>query len=354
MNTTTASISTSTGSSQTDYDVIVIGGSYAGLSGALQLGRARRRILVVDAGQRRNRFASNSHGFLTRDGEPAAAIAAKGRADVAAYPSVEWHDGLALDARVDGDGFVVDLGNGAHARGRRIVLATGVRDELPAIAGLAERWGQSVFHCPYCHGYELDQGRIGVLASSPMSLHQAQMLPDWGQVTFFTNGVCPLDSAQLADLAQRGVQVEHTLIDRIDATATVVLQDGRRADMDGLFTFGRLHLASPIAQQLGCAIDQGPLGSLIRTDEMRQTTVPGVFAAGDAIRNAGNVANAVLDGAMAAISAHRSLLFGITPFQASPQAAAQAEAQAAVQAAAPAAAALPMPAAADQARPAHA
>lgn len=301
-----------------DFDVIVIGGSYAGLSGALQLARARRRVLVVDAGQRRNRFAGDSHGFLTRDGQPAAAIAAEGRAQLAAYPTVRFYDGMARGARTAGDsegnGFSVELDDGTRVDAARLLLATGVRDELPSIPGLAERWGKSVFHCPYCHGYELDKGRIGVIASSPMSLHQAQMLPHWGRVTLFANEVCPLDAEKQADLDRRGVAVEHARVERIEERATVILADGRRLEMDGLFTFGRLHMASPVAEGLGCALDDGPLGAYIRTDDTRQTTVPGVFAAGDAIRNAGNVAMAVADGAMAGVGVHRSLLFGVAPF----------------------------------------
>ena len=226
---------------------------------------------------------------------------------------MRWHDGLALTAQAEGDGFRVELDDGRVVHAARLLLATGVRDELPPVPGLAERWGRSVFHCPYCHGYELDEGRIGVIASGPMSVHQAQMLPHWGQVTLFTNDVCPLDEAQLADLDARGVRVEHAPIERIGDTATVVLADGRQVEMDGLFTFGHLHMASPIAAQLGCALDDGPLGDFIRTDETRQTTVPGVFAAGDAIRNAGSVAMAVADGAMAGVGVHRSLLFGVAP-----------------------------------------
>lgn len=313
MNTTPSHLAATT-----DYDAIVIGGSYAGLSAALQLARARRRILVVDAGQRRNRFAADSHGFLTRDGQSAAGIAAEGRANVAAYPTVAWHDGTARAARRDGDGFVVELdgaGPGVGtARAARLILATGVRDELPQVDGLAERWGKSVFHCPYCHGYELNEGRIGVLAGGPMAIHQAQMLPHWGQVTLFTNGMCPLDDAQRADLQARGVQVDDTPVLRLEDVATVVLADGRQEIMRGLFTYGRLHMASPIAEQLGCAFDAGPLGQFIRTDETRQTTVPGVFAAGDAMRMASTVALSVADGAMAGAGAHRSMLFGVTPF----------------------------------------
>ncbi|RZA35795.1 MAG: NAD(P)/FAD-dependent oxidoreductase [Lysobacteraceae bacterium] len=297
----------------TRFDAIVIGGSYAGLSAALQLARARRQVLVVDAGQRRNRFASESHGFLGRDGQPAAAIAEAGRVDVAAYPTVQWIDGSALDARADedGDGFTVGLDGGRQVHGRRLVLATGVRDELPPIEGLAERWGRSVFHCPYCHGYELQQGAIGILANDELAFHQAMLLPDWGSVTLFTNGRYTPDAEQRAAMDKRGVAaIDDTPILRIEDAATVVLADGRRIAHAGLFTYGRLHMTSPIAAQLGCEFDDGPLGPFIRTDMTKQTTVPGVFAGGDATRPAGTVALAVADGAMAGVGAHRSLVFG--------------------------------------------
>ena len=293
------------------FDAIVVGGSYAGLSAALQLARSRGRVLVVDAGQRRNRFATDSHGFLGRDGQPAAAIAQAGRQDVAAYPNVHWHAGAALDARADADGFVVELEGAPAVHGRRLVLATGVRDELPPVAGLAERWGRSVFHCPYCHGYELHEGDIGILASSELSFHQAMMLPDWGRVTLFTNGRFEPSDEQRAAMAARGVAaIEDTLVARIEDTATVVLEDGRRMPMAGLFTYGRTHMASPLAERLGCAFDDGPTGRFIRTDERKQTSVPGVYAGGDAARAAGNVAIAVADGAMAGAGAHQSLMFG--------------------------------------------
>lgn len=295
----------------TQFDAIVIGGSYAGLSAALQLARARRRVLVVDAGQRRNRFASASHGFLTRDGHLAADIAQAGRDEVAAYDTVAWIDASAVDARPDGEGFTVDLDGRGQVRGRRLVLATGVRDELPPIEGLAERWGKSVFHCPYCHGYELQQGAIGILANDELAFHQAMLLPDWGKVTLFTNGRYAPDAEQRAAMQKRGVlAIDDTPVLRIEDSATVVLADGRRIPHVGLFTYGRLHMASPIAAQLGCEFDEGPLGPFIRTDMTKQTTVPGVFAGGDATRPAGNVAMAVADGAMAGLGAHRSLVFG--------------------------------------------
>lgn len=294
-----------------NFDAIVVGGSYAGLSAALQLARARRRVLVVDAGQRRNRFARESHGFLGRDGQGAAAIAQAGQDDVAAYPNVSWHQGAALDARAEGEGFVVELEGAPAVHGRRLVLATGVRDELPPVEGLAERWGRSVFHCPYCHGYELQEGAIGILATGELSFHQAMMLPDWGRVTLFTNGNFTPNEEQRAAMAARGVAaIEETLVARIEDAATVVLLDGRRLPMAGLFTYGRTHMASPLAERLGCAFDDGPLGRFIRTDERKQTSVPGVYAGGDAARAAGNVAIAVADGAIAGAGAHQSLMFG--------------------------------------------
>jgi thioredoxin reductase len=292
-----------------DFDVIVIGGSYAGLSAALLLARTRRRILVVDAGLRRNRFASAAHGFLGQDGRAPQAIADDGREQLMAYPSVQWVQGAAVQAQRVDDGFFVRGDAGQRWRARRLILATGVVDELPAIEGLAERWGRSVFHCPYCHGYELDRGRIGVLAVGEISMHQAQMLPEWGAVTLLTNQSFVPDEDQLAELAARGVQIESERIRRLDGTASVELADGRRLDFDGLFTASYTRPAGPLAEQLGCALESGPMGTLIRTDDTKETSVSDVFACGDAARAMQSVAFAVSDGAMAGFSAHRSLLF---------------------------------------------
>jgi thioredoxin reductase len=291
------------------FDVAVVGGSYSGLSAAMQLARARRRLLVIDAGLRRNRFAAASHGFLGQDGRAPAEIAAEGRAQLLAYPSVSWREDTVVQAEKNAEGFVLRMAQG-DVQARRLVLALGVVDQLPAIEGLAPRWGRSVFHCPYCHGYELGQGRIGVLGVGDLSLHQALMLPDWGQVTFFTNnGACALDDTQRAQLAARGVTLEPRPIARIVDQATVELADGTRVEMDGLFTASQTRVASPIAEQLGCAFEAGPMGSYIRTDALKETTVPGVFACGDAARAAGNVAFAVGDGAQAGVATHQSLLF---------------------------------------------
>jgi thioredoxin reductase len=293
-----------------EFDVIVIGGSYAGLMAATQLARARRRVLVVDAGQRRNRYARHSHGFLGQDGREAAAIAADGRAQLMKYPTVRWVEGAATQAVAQDGGFRITLANGSAFQGQRLVLATGVVDQLPALPGLAERWGDTVFHCPYCHGYELEQGRIGVLATSALSMHHALMLPDWGTVTLFLNGAFEPDAEQLDKLAQRGVSIERTPVRAISGRSTVELRDGRAVEMDGLFVVSRLYSGSPLADQLGCEMEEGPMGQYVRTDMVKTTSVAGVYACGDAARATGNVAMAVADGTMAGVGAHQSLIFG--------------------------------------------
>lgn len=294
----------------TEFDVIVVGGSYAGLSAATQLARARRRVLVIDAGQRRNRYAQHSHGFLGQDGREAAAIAAEGKQQLMKYPTVQWLAGAAAQATRLDQGFRVTLSDGRGVDAQALVLATGVVDELPSLPGLAERWGTSVFHCPYCHGYELMQGHIGVMAVGPLSMHHAMMLPDWGRVTLFLNEAFAPDPEQLAALAARGVTIEPAAVKRISGHATVELADGRALEMAGLFVVSRTHSGSPLAEQLSCEMEEGPTGLFVRTDAMKATSVAGVFACGDSARAAGNVAMAVADGAMAGVAAHRLTIFG--------------------------------------------
>ena len=292
------------------YDVIVIGGSYAGMAASLQLVRARKSVLVIDAGQRRNRFASHSHGFLGQDGAEPGEIARVAREQLLAYPTVTWLEGSAVSAGGTRDAFTVSTADGQTHAGRRLLLATGGVDQLPEVPGLAERWGQSVFACPYCHGYELDQGRIGVIAASPMSAHQAEMLTDWGQVTLLTQGSVALEPEVRRTLAQRGVTIEETGIDRLDGHADVVLVDGRRLSFAGLFTAPRcLPSSGPLAELLGCELEETPMGMQVRSDASKETAVKGVFACGDVARVPHSVTLAVADGAWAGIQVHRSLLW---------------------------------------------
>lgn len=291
------------------YDVVVVGGSYAGMAAALQLVQARKKVLVIDGGQRRNRFASHSHGFLGQDGIAPGEIARQAREQLQAYPTLTWHDGIAERASGERDEFLVHTANGRTHSGRRLLFATGVKDELPAIPGLAERWGKAVFQCPYCDGYALDQGRIGVIGTGPMSVRQAELVTEWGEVTFLSNGVVELDASMRQALRERGVAIEEGKIDRLDGEADVVMADGRRLAFIGFFTATRFSPSTPVAEDMGCETEETPMGVQIRTDASKQTSIRGVYACGDAGRVPHSVSLAVGDGAWAGANLHRSLVW---------------------------------------------
>ena len=293
------------------HDVIVVGGSFAGLSAAMQIARARRRVLVLDAGRPRNRFAAHSHGFLGQDGRVPAEIIDIARAQVLAYPTATFVKDEAIAAETTGDGFLIHLASGEHVQASRLVLATGVEDELPSVPGLAERWGRTVLHCPYCHGYEIADGVLGVLATMPGSVHQALLVADWGKVVLFAHDAFTLDDRQRADLDARGVRIEHTPVRSIathaDGHELVHLADGRDVPVRALFVATRTRPSSSLATQLGCGFDEGPQGPIIRIDAKQATTVAGVFAAGDAASAMSNATLASAAGVMAGVFAHQSL-----------------------------------------------
>ncbi|MEM8589763.1 MAG: NAD(P)/FAD-dependent oxidoreductase [Pseudomonadota bacterium] len=296
-----------------DYDVIIVGGSWAGLAAAMQLARARRKICVIDSGKPRNRFAPASHGVFGFDGMAAAQINGTVRGQLLSYPSATIRDGAAVDAQPDRDAFSVALADGQTLTASRLILATGVVDELPPIPGLQERWGQSVLHCPYCDGYEVADRRLGVLATMDESLHQAAVLVDWSaNIVVFTNGAISPDDATLGELRAKGLQIEDAPVSELvgdgPALRAARLADGRKIPLDALFTISRTRMAAPLADQLGCEFEEGPFGPVISTDDQKQTTVAGVYAAGDAARPVHNASWALADGVTAGIAAHQSLL----------------------------------------------
>ncbi|HET7276058.1 MAG TPA: NAD(P)/FAD-dependent oxidoreductase [Longimicrobiaceae bacterium] len=295
------------------YDTIIVGGSFAGLSAAMYLARARRSVLVLDTGAPRNRFAAASHGFFAQDGNDPGTMLATMRAQVAAYPTVRFLDQAAVDAVREKDGFSVTPAVGDAVVGATLLLAFGVSDILPDHPGLAERWGKSVIHCPYCHGYEFSGKRLGVLNMSPMSLHQAALIPEWGPTTFFLDGGT-VEPAAAADLARRGVMIEPAPVESLVGEGTnlsaIRLKDGREHPLEALFIGPPYRFSSDIAERLGCAIEAGPVGSTIIVDEMKSTSVAGVYAAGDITRMGHTVTFACADGVMAALAIHRSLILG--------------------------------------------
>jgi len=292
------------------YDFIVVGGSFAGLSAALQLARARQRVLVIDAGSPRNRFADEAHGFLGQDGRAPAAIMRDARCQLQRYPTVDILSSQACDAAPTGDGFTIGLAGGGSRQARRLILATGVADELPAAPGMTERWGSTVLHCPYCHGYEVSGRPLAVIAAHPMSAHQAVLIPDWGPTTYFTQGQFEPDAAELQAFARRGITVERTpvveLFGDAPALAGVRLADGRVVELAAVFTAPRTRPATPLATMLGCTHEDGPTGPYVKVDQWGATNVPGVWAAGDAATAMHNATLASAGGVLAGIGAHQA------------------------------------------------
>lgn len=292
-------------------DVLIIGGSYAGLSAAMALGRARRTVLVLDAQRPRNRFTPHAHNLLLHDGAAPADLAARARQQVAAYPTVQL---LATEATaatpLAGGGFAVTTPLGSY-QARRLLLATGLRDELPPVPGFAECWGRSVIHCPFCHGYEVADQPTGVWMNGEEAGQLVQLLLNWTRdLTLFTNGPATFGAGVRQLLQAHGVALEETpvaeLLHQGGQLAAVRLADGRARPLPVLYARPAARQASPLGPQLGCALTEQ---HLLRVDALQQTTVPGVFAAGDCCSGMAQLAQAIAAGNMAGAVVSRELIF---------------------------------------------
>lgn len=295
------------------YDVVVVGGGAAGLSAALVLGRARHRTLVVDAGEPRNAPSSHMQGYLSRDGMSPAEFLALGREEIARY-GVELVRDRVTDVTRDGD-FTVVLDAGPAVRARRLIVATGLKDELPDVPGVAERFGRDVLHCPFCHGWEVRDEAFGVLASSALSVHQALMVSQWSKdVTFFLHRVAEaeLSDQDLRRLAAAGVDVVPGEVAELmvedDRITGVRLADGTTHARSVLFTGPRPLPRTGLLERLGAEMDETPFGAYPVVDPTGLTTVPGVWAAGNAIGFAEQVVHAASGGYRAAAAIVGDLL----------------------------------------------
>jgi thioredoxin reductase len=293
------------------WDCAVVGGGAAGLSAALVLGRARRRTLLLDAGEQSNLPAAGIGGLLGSDGRPPADLYATGRAELAAYPSVEVRAGeRVVGASPEPGGFALELGDGSRVEARKVLLAPGMEYRPPQIPGLREHWGHSVFHCPFCHGWEVRGRRLGVLGAG--AVQKAILLRAWSEeVTLLTNGEEGLGEER-ALLDEAGIAIEPREIELLrsadGALSAVVFADGSELALDALLVHASLHQRSPLATQLGVELASNPLSEeLIAVDSIFRTSVAGVFAAGDVCGVMPSVATAVASGSTAAASIVREL-----------------------------------------------
>ncbi|MFI9156586.1 NAD(P)/FAD-dependent oxidoreductase [Kitasatospora aureofaciens] len=293
------------------HDAVVIGGGAAGLSAALVLGRARRRVAVVDAGEPRNAPAAHMQGFLSRDGMPPAALLAVGREEVARY-GVDLIDGRVEhveNAEPTELGFLVHLAGGPVLRARRVVVATGLRDGLPELPGLAERWGRDVLHCPYCHGWEVRDRPLGVLGTAPGSVDQALLLRQWSADVVLLAHTLELTAADRERLAARGVRVVGGRIVRLVADdgrlRGVELETGRVVNREAVFVFPQPVPRDALLFGLDCARDDN---GWVTTDRTGRTSVPGVWAVGNVADPRAQVVTAAGAGAAAAFALNHDLV----------------------------------------------
>lgn len=288
------------------YDVVIVGGGAAGLSAALVLGRARRRVAVIDAGSPRNAPAAHMQGFLSRDGMPPAELLAAGRAEVAGY-------GVEIVAdRVSSiePGFVVRLAGGAVLPARRILVATGVGDELPDIAGVRERWGRDLLHCPYCHGWEVRDQSLGVLGTHPGSVLHALLVRQWSDDVVFFAHTHDLTTTEQTRLDARGIRIERGAVARLvieaDELTGVELADGRVIARSAVFVRpGNVPHPDGLLPGLGCELDQAGFAVV---DGTGRTTVAGVWAAGNVVDPRAQVITSAGAGSAAAIAINADLV----------------------------------------------
>jgi thioredoxin reductase len=298
------------------YDVLIAGGGPAGLSAALLLGRSRRAVLVCDGGEPRNAASPAAHSFLTRDGTPPLELRRIGREQLAEYPSVELADAEIREVDSADGRFEATLGDGRHVAARKVILATGVRDELPAIEGLTDLWGGDVFHCPYCHGWEVRDRPLVVLSNgAPPEIfwHMVTLIRNWsGDVVVLTDGGDDLGPEDRERLRAMDVGLREEPIARLEheggRLTQVVFADGSALPRGGVFVRPVLHPRNELALRLGCDLNDDAIPGLIRVDPTWQTTVPGVYAVGDVATPMQQIAMAVSSGAMAGALANYALV----------------------------------------------
>ncbi|MCW3072680.1 MAG: pyridine nucleotide-disulfide oxidoreductase [Bacteroidetes bacterium] len=265
------------------FDIIIIGGSYAGLSAAMALGRASRKVLVIDSGNPCNKRAPRAHNFLTWDGMPPDGIRNKAKEQVKKYSSVTFLDGIASDASTTKDGFEITTEKGERFSAKKLLFATGIEDLLPEIPGLAECWGISILHCPYCHGYEVKGKTTAVLANEIQAYDLCMVLTQWTkEIMLLTNGRSALTEEQVNKFKQHRIHITETEIERVEhhngQMQAIHFKDGSKLNVSVMYAKPGFRQQCTLPEKLGCKMTKG---GHIEVDKCKKTSVHGIYAAGD-------------------------------------------------------------------------
>jgi len=293
-----------------NIDVIIIGGSYAGLSAAMALGRSLRKVLILDGGSRCNRQTPHAYNFLTQDGEEPRTIAQKAKAEVLKYSTVSWKDDLAISASKLEDGFSITTATGEVFSADKLLFATGIKDIMPEISGFEACWGISVVHCPYCHGYEIRQQPTAILANGARAVHLAKLVSNLTKdLTLLTMGRADFTKEEMAKFNEHGIRIIErkvtALVHKAGQLEKVQFDDGSLQEFRAVYAAVPFLQHTPLPEILGCSFtDTG----LLEIDAFQQTTVPGVYACGDNSSMLRSIANAVYSGNLAGAMLNKVLI----------------------------------------------
>ncbi|WP_288880367.1 NAD(P)/FAD-dependent oxidoreductase [Pedobacter panaciterrae] len=265
------------------FDVIIIGGSYAGLSAAMALGRSLKKVLIIDSGKPCNKQTPHSHNFITQDGLPPKQIAAAAKDQVLKYSTVTIHEDFAIGAAKAEDDFIISTQSGESFAASKLLFATGISDQMLDIKGFAECWGISVLHCPYCHGYEVKHQPMGVIANGDLGFEFSRLIYNWSKnLVLLTNGQSTLSLEQTERIKHHGIEIIEKEIVEIEHNqgyiTNVVFKDGSKQKLSAVFAKVGFNQHSTLPEQLGCNINEQ---GFISVDDFQRTTISGIYAAGD-------------------------------------------------------------------------
>ncbi|MEO5999175.1 MAG: NAD(P)/FAD-dependent oxidoreductase [Chitinophagaceae bacterium] len=292
------------------FDVIIVGGSYSGLAAGMALGRALRKVLIIDGGKPCNRQTPYSHNFITHDGDTPTEIAASAKLQVKNYETVKFFDGLATSGVKNKNGFQIQVASGESFTAKKLIFATGIKDIMPGIDGFEACWGISVLHCPYCHGYEVRHEKTGILGNGESGFELARLISNWtNDLTLFTNGTVTLTAEQTAKLEKHHIKVEEKHVERLEHIngylTNIIFRDGIKSSIKALYAPVSFEQHCKIPESLGCELTND---GYIKADPFQETTVDGVFACGDNATRMRTVANAVAMGTTAGITVSKKII----------------------------------------------
>jgi thioredoxin reductase len=292
------------------FDVIIIGGSYSGLSAGMALGRALRKVLIINSGKPCNRQTPHSHNFLTQDGKTPKEIATLARQQVEKYDTVKFFNGKATKGVKTENGFEIETESGERFEAQKLIFATGIKDNLPDINGFAACWGISLIHCPYCHGYEVRNEKTGIIGNGDYGFEFATLISNWtNDLTLFTNGTSTLTTEQAEKLERHHIKIVEKAIERLEHSEghlqNIVFKDGTKVAIKAAYTRSPFEQHCPIPETLGCELtDDG----YIKINPLHKTTISGVFACGDNVTRIRTVANVVAMGTTTGMMVNRELI----------------------------------------------